>query len=154
MATVNEKMTALADSIRAKSGATGKLSLDGMKTAVDGIETGGGSSGVQYEIVTIPAGATSATYSLPHITKAVGSVNENLVDQENECYTITSIYDNLVNVLWGVESGTSWYKPFATFDSYLVTYSNGNITWDAGNVAVPITLLLIYDPNEPYYFDT
>ena len=42
MATVNEKMTALAEAIRAKSGVTGKLSLDGMKTAVDGIQTGSG----------------------------------------------------------------------------------------------------------------
>jgi hypothetical protein len=44
MATVNEKMTALANAIRSKSGATGKLSLDGMISAVNGISTGGGTT--------------------------------------------------------------------------------------------------------------
>lgn len=37
---VNSKMTALANSIRSKSGITGALGLDSMKSAVDGIETG------------------------------------------------------------------------------------------------------------------
>ena len=44
MATVNEKMTQLANAIRSKSGASGKLTLDGMITAVNGITTGGGTS--------------------------------------------------------------------------------------------------------------
>ena len=39
---VNEKLTALATSIRTKSGVSGSLSLDAMKTAVDSITTGGG----------------------------------------------------------------------------------------------------------------
>lgn len=42
MATVNDKLTALADVIRAKSGATGKLSLDGMIGAADSIPVGSG----------------------------------------------------------------------------------------------------------------
>lgn len=45
MATVNDKLTALADVIRAKSGATGKLSLDGMIGAADSIQVGSGGSG-------------------------------------------------------------------------------------------------------------
>lgn len=40
MSNINEKMTSLADSIRAKSGESGKLSLDAMKTAVDSISVG------------------------------------------------------------------------------------------------------------------
>ena len=42
---VNEKLTALATSIRTKSGVSGSLSLDAMKTAVDSITTGGGGGG-------------------------------------------------------------------------------------------------------------
>ncbi len=38
---LNDKLTALATSIRTKSGTSGMLSLDGMKTAVDSITTGG-----------------------------------------------------------------------------------------------------------------
>lgn len=42
MATVAEKMTAIADAIRAKTGSTEPLTLDGMATAIAGIEGGGG----------------------------------------------------------------------------------------------------------------
>ncbi|MBR5874540.1 MAG: leucine-rich repeat domain-containing protein [Oscillospiraceae bacterium] len=42
MATVAEKMTAIADAIRAKTGGTDALSLDGMAAAIAGIESGGG----------------------------------------------------------------------------------------------------------------
>lgn len=40
--TFDTKITRLADAIRGKSGATGKLSFDGMVSAVNGIEVGGG----------------------------------------------------------------------------------------------------------------
>ena len=52
---VNEKMTALADAIRAKSGATGKLSLDGMTTAVNSITVGGGGSADFYKCASVDA---------------------------------------------------------------------------------------------------
>lgn len=39
---VNEKMTAIADAIRAKTGGTSPLTLDGMANAITGIQTGGG----------------------------------------------------------------------------------------------------------------
>lgn len=41
MATVNDKLTAIADAIRAKTGGTDALTLDGMATAIAGIQTGG-----------------------------------------------------------------------------------------------------------------
>lgn len=41
----NESMTALADAIRSKSGATGKLTVDQMTEAVNGITSGGGEGG-------------------------------------------------------------------------------------------------------------
>lgn len=43
MATVNEKMTALADKIRSKTGVTSKLSIDGMIDTLDSIAGGGAS---------------------------------------------------------------------------------------------------------------
>lgn len=39
---VNAKMTAIADAIRAKTGGTSSLTLDGMADAIAGIQTGGG----------------------------------------------------------------------------------------------------------------
>ena len=44
---LKEKMTALADSVRSKSGVTGKLSIDKMITAIDSISAGGGGN-VEY----------------------------------------------------------------------------------------------------------
>jgi hypothetical protein len=72
MATVNDKMTALANAIRTKSGATGKLSLDGMISAVNGISTGG-SSTQTYTLwgshTVMPndfeAGNLAGTYTIP-----------------------------------------------------------------------------------------
>lgn len=50
---LTDKLTAIADAIRAKTGGTDALSLDGMVTAIGGIEVGGGES----------SGGTSAVYS-------------------------------------------------------------------------------------------
>ena len=78
MATVNEKMTALADAIRTKSGVTGKLSLDDMKTAVDGIQVGSGGSGGGVETCTVtlmgdgPAPSGAAYYSDGTTVKEMG----------------------------------------------------------------------------------
>ena len=65
MFTVNEKMTALADAIREKSGVTTPLSLDTMKNAVESIEIGNGeSSGLkeegcgQYSVILVDTDAT------------------------------------------------------------------------------------------------
>ena len=42
---VNEKMTTIADAIRAKTGKTDALTLDQMVTEIEGITTGGGGGG-------------------------------------------------------------------------------------------------------------
>lgn len=53
MATVNEKMTAIADAIRAKTGGTELLGLDAMAQAIAALETGGG---LPENIVAIDSG--------------------------------------------------------------------------------------------------
>lgn len=68
---LNEKLTALANSIRTKSGASGLLSLDAMKTAVDSIETGGGSlptviSKIDGGSFTVASDTTLASYTISH----------------------------------------------------------------------------------------
>ena len=64
---VNEKMTAIADAIREKTGGTDPLTLDAMAEAIAGIETGGGgASGIVLvdETVTLANNATSANTSI------------------------------------------------------------------------------------------
>lgn len=46
---VNEKMTAIADAIRAKTGGTALLTLDGMARAIAGIRAEGG-GGLAYDM--------------------------------------------------------------------------------------------------------
>ena len=95
MATVNEKMTALADSIRAKSGATGKLSLDGMKTAVDGIEKGTDTSDATATADEIFAGETAYTAS----GKVTGTftIEEELATQDDLISQITTLVAQKAN---------------------------------------------------------
>lgn len=51
---VNEKMTAIADAIRAKTGGTDLLTLDGMAAAISAIQAGGGDIWIQSgEIVRV-----------------------------------------------------------------------------------------------------
>lgn len=66
MATVADKMTAIADAIRAKTGGTEPLTLDGMATAIAGIEGGGGGTQPdprdQYQRVEYIESAEEGTY--------------------------------------------------------------------------------------------
>ena len=62
---INEKMTALADSIREKSGISGKLSIDEMKIAVDSITTGGGYS-IAEALNELYAGRTDFKYAMAY----------------------------------------------------------------------------------------
>ena len=65
MSQLNEKMTALADAIRAKSGMTDKLTIDGMKAAVTNLSIGSG-------IDTTDATATSGDILYNKIAYAKG----------------------------------------------------------------------------------
>lgn len=51
---LTDKLTAIADAIRAKTGGTAALTLDGMAEAVAGIEAGGG--GVSFDGLTVLSG--------------------------------------------------------------------------------------------------
>lgn len=65
MATINEKMTAIADAIRAKTGGTELLGLDAMAAAIAGIK-GGGVGELEHEVIsgsfTPASDITSGTY--------------------------------------------------------------------------------------------
>lgn len=65
MATINEKMTAIADAIRAKTGGTEPLGLDAMAQAIAAIK-GGGIGDLEHEVISgsfTPASTiTSGTY--------------------------------------------------------------------------------------------
>jgi hypothetical protein len=59
MSTVNEKMTAIADAIRSKTGTTNKLTLDTMKTEIESINIGIDTSDATATAENIMSGKTA-----------------------------------------------------------------------------------------------
>ena len=57
---LTDKLTAIADAIRAKGGTTDLLTLDGMVDAINAIETGSGATDVTDSIVSVAFSATNA----------------------------------------------------------------------------------------------
>lgn len=97
---VNEKLTALATSIRTKSGVSGSLSLDAMKTAVDSITTGGGGSSDDEEWYQEP----------PNDGKTrlyIDVAQENRKNIAIKCFLDSEIsQSNDINLDWGDGSST------------------------------------------------
>lgn len=67
-----DKLTAIADAIRGKTGKTEEMTLDQMVTEIDGIQVGGGDDELVTEILT---GQLSGTYRNDTITKLAGGVS-------------------------------------------------------------------------------
>lgn len=113
--------------------------------------SGGGSGGIQHEVVTIPAGSNSVAYTLPRVTHAVGSANL-------ELETVTSRnYENFVS---GIRNNDAYCaSDFAggimmcsiDFNSTPVTYSNGTLTIPmvSDGVMFDVMVLLVNDPDAP-----
>lgn len=67
---VDSKMTAIANAIRAKTGGTAALTLDGMATAIAGISTGSSSSGVD-----LPSFITEINFGTFSYSSNTGSIS-------------------------------------------------------------------------------
>lgn len=124
------------------------VSIFGVAGSYEG--SGGGSSGMEYEIITIPAGATSATYALPRITNAFGTVNTYFTLTSSEDYTaMVSIEDTLCRYVCEIDSLGLTGESYVDFDSVRIFYNKGVITWESGPVIMePIVLLLVNDPSK------
>lgn len=96
---VHEKMTAIADAIRGKTGKTGQLTLDQMASEIASIKTGvGGSSVEEFEIVT--TSWLLATKGIP--SPVVLSESDNFILYLN---SDTSDMGSLVGVLMQINVG-------------------------------------------------
>jgi hypothetical protein len=78
---------------------------------------GGSTGGVEYEIITIPSGAISATYTLPRVTNAYGAYNDSFKDLDSAAstgYLLIGICDTLAHII------TYWSKDTLTDDMEIV----------------------------------
>lgn len=124
-------------------------SIFGVTGTYEGTGASGGASGVEYEIITIYAGATSATYTLPRVTNAYGSITSFFdVNTDDEWYgSVVSVDDNMMHFVYLLES-TPIGAEFAT-DSAQIYYNRGTITWDDSLIiSDDINVLLVNDPSK------
>lgn len=98
MATVNEKMTAIADAIRSKTGGTDILTLDGMAEAINGISTG-----TELPELTNPGTSSDLIYGKEFVNadgdKVVGTMPNNgavsaTLSLWKQSYTVPEGYHN------------------------------------------------------------
>ena len=138
---VNEKMTAIADAIRVKTGETAPLSLDAMASAIAGIA---GTSGLRYTNGTFEGtttwSSTSATYKNVTVTHDLGVRPQFiLIFLDDTIYTPTyssstsASYTQLVysfNKIYKNESSVwynTYYAAYATFSRFQY-YSSASAT--------------------------
>lgn len=122
--------------------------LEALLTKVNNLPEVGGNTGseVQYEIITIPAGATSATYTLPRVTNAYGApeLSLNTVLTQNMAFGITDGLCSYVSAL-SIKNN----QLTCEFDTCVVYYNQGVLTF-ANEVSIEedIYAVLVNDPNK------
>ncbi|MBR7149705.1 MAG: LamG domain-containing protein [Oscillospiraceae bacterium] len=119
---IDAKMTALADAVRAKSGVTGKLSIDGMTAAVNGISTGGGGGSADfYKCASVDTTAKTWTGYKAVLTDGVYSFEDTVTEglSYGNGYTpvVGGVYTDgclvKVSYLWeGVDPSLVFYADF------------------------------------------
>ena len=135
MSTINEQMTLLADAIRSKSGATGKLSITAMTSAVDSIEINSGSD-IDFTGVNVTADA---------LKEGVVAVNSSGVKITGTAPVVSLSQDgNTVSIAKGFTNGgsiTITPEEPETPTAATVTVSKNIVTITAGTIkAQTITL--------------
>lgn len=112
------------------------------KAAGDG---SGSSSGVEYEIVTIPAGTGKVTYSLPRITAAYGATPDSIMEFEGTGGLLSLRNNSLIYIDLLEKNSLRGYRMETS--SYPIYYSNGVIGVEGLNRPNSIEAILINDPS-------
>lgn len=116
---LTDKLTAIADAIRAKGGTTDLLTLDGMVEAINAIETGSGATDVTDSIVSVAFSATNAfnTYTgfngiLPEDAKIAILLwqgdKSNAVNNQCLFTVLQRVYINSNNLYYGAMMYCRW----------------------------------------------
>ena len=115
MGNVNTLMTELANAVRLKSGETGEMTIRQMVTAMAGITV---ADDIGFTCGTFTATSTGSakviTHGLGHKPGAVLFVKKYSYDANSSLATsISSVYDSLVSIIFGEDSGHAYaYNTF------------------------------------------
>lgn len=124
---VNTKMTAIADAIRAKTGGTAALSLDAMAEAIAGLEVGGLPDGLEV----LTCGSWTPTYDMVY-------------------YTLTHNLGVVPDFLYVVAANPSGLTYDSNTKYMLAYYTAGRLGGDVNK----ITVYRAYSGSDIYAFDT
>lgn len=111
---------------------------------------GGGDKQIEYEIITIPAGATSVTYKLSRVTNAYGCITSQLIamlEPDEDCNIAVGIFDNCVRCITYSSYDTWTRKIDVEMGSCTITFNDGVINFYGVTFLEPMNVLLINDPN-------
>lgn len=131
-----EKLTAVADAIRGKTGGTEKLTLDGMATAIAGIVSGGG-CGLAYDMGEFVLDADSTwPAAVPH----------NLGEQPGFCLVWTDDYVGVTNpdTTYATALGFVWLDQIMGLENWFTSAAKGlgttiNFIQDKGKTGMSVT---------------
>lgn len=112
---------------------------------VTGTYEGSGGGGIEYEIITIPAGAASATYSLKRVTNAIGSISKSY--DETDARGMINIVDTMAQLV--APLGGGYNRAEIYYDRDQIYYDKGTIHWSFNETPIDdITLILVNDPSK------
>ena len=115
---LTEKLTSIADAIRTKTGGTDQLTLDGMATAIAGIQTGGGSA--------VYSGSFTPTENVLSVEIDVGGAFTKFF-----CYALA--YDGTLG--FGVKAAHALYFDNLNHVAAFIGTNNGGAAHIAGGMA-------------------
>lgn len=118
-------------------------SLIDKANALPDAESGG--NGIEYEIITIPAGATTVSYSLSRVTTAYGTINEYLLEYKGTGGFLSIRNDILYYINY--ISGNSPVR--IETSSILIRYENGVMKIDGRGGPNDMEVILVNDPAAP-----
>lgn len=126
--------------------------IGALKGKTAGSGGGGNTSGVEYEVLAIPAGTTSIAYTLPRVTHAFGALN-NVSDMYFYFTTSANYKDRPIIAINGVVPtviDSAYYsnnKIYVEGIAGFITYSDGMMSFPDGNVVWDLYVILVNDPN-------
>ena len=101
---LTDKLTAIADAIRAKGGTTDQLTLTGMVDAINAIQTGSGGTGLAYDMGEFVFDTDTPSHNIPAVQHNLGEIPDCIIvwtdNWARNTEVIDTTYGTMVGFLW------------------------------------------------------